>query len=349
MIKQPSYKYKQNCGSETLEREYKIMSFYTGGLPITMDIAEELVLNSKWIFNEYIIKNIKTYIRTYLPKYICGFMNTLSDNKSGKFIIGIDDNGIIEGIPFQGDFNILEIKSYMNKIIDEMIVPITNTSKEFIKEHIKINLIPVYYKNRLLTAHCPLLDKFYKKYKESELKYQEKTIAYKNWYDKSHIYFKKLVILFNNPITRKELRNYIYERDPNNPVLDIIDSDIELTQLPFNSVKNFKQDINSPYYWLCKWKDEIIAYNKSIKPIHFQKPTINAFINPHTIISRITPMIPWWMQLNDNMKLYILEFDIIKPNIYTDLNYIDALGRVMSSYRHIIENEPCCIPSSINT
>jgi len=348
MIKPLSYKYKQNCGEETLEREYKIMSFYTGGLPISMSIAEEFILNSKWVFNKYIFTNIKAYIKTYLPKYICGFMNTLSDNKFGKFIIGIDDDGTVEGFPFQGVLNIVEIQSYMEQVIDEMIIPVSETSKEFIKEHVKMNLIPVTYKNRLLTSHCPLLDKFYKKYKESEIKFQEYKLACKEWYEKSNIYFKKLVILFNNPNTRKELRDYIVEREPTSPVLNIIDSDVQLKQLAYNSIKNFKYDINSPFYWLCKWKDEKIIQNKSIKPIHYQKPTINAFINPHTIISRITPMIPWWMQLNDDMKLYVLEFDIIKPNVYTHLNYIDSIGRTMSSYRHIVENEPCCIPLSIN-
>jgi len=344
MIEQSSYKYKENCGKETLDREYKIMSFYTGGLPITMNIAEELVLNSKWMFNEYILTNIKVYVKTYLPKYICGFMNTLSDSKSGKFIIGIDDNGIVEGVPFQGFFDIAEIRAYMDKIIDEMIIPITDTSKEFIKECVKINVVPVKYKNKLLPSHCSLLDKFYKKYKESEVKYQEHKLIYKQWYDKSHIYFKKLVTLFNNPVTRQELRDYITKSEPDSPVLNIIDSDLQLVQLSYNAIKNLKHDKTSLYYWLCKWKDEMIIYNKTIKPLHHKKPSINAFVNPYTIISRITPMIPWWMQLNDNMKLYVIEFDIIKPEINTNLNYIDAIGRVMSSYRHIVENEPCCIP-----
>ena len=349
MLNSPMYKYKQNCGEETLEREYKIMSFYTGGLPITMNIAEELVLNSKWVFNEHILKSIEAYIKTYLAKYICGFMNTLSDSKSGKFIIGIDDNGIVEGIPFQGHFDISKIQSYMEQIIDEMIIPVTNTSKQFIKQHIKINLVPVVYKRKILQCHCPLLDKFYKDYKKSDLEYLKYKQTYKQWYDKSNIYFQKLITLFNNPDTRKELRDYIVAEEPDSPVLNIIDSDIILEQLPFNSVKNLKHDKSSPYYWICKWKDERIAQNKLIKPPHFQKSTINAFVNPHTIISRITPMIPWWMQVNKDMGLYVLEFDIIKPNVNTDLKYIDAIGRTMSSYRHIVENEPCCIPLSMNS
>ena len=53
-----------------------------------------IIVEEKYINNEYITK--------YIPKYISSFSNS---NIIGNIYIGINDNGIIEGIPFCGELN----------------------------------------------------------------------------------------------------------------------------------------------------------------------------------------------------------------------------------------------------
>merc|ERR1711907_407116 len=59
------------------------------------EILEKRIWNPK--LQPVIIKNLNIYIDSYLPKYICTFINT---NINGTFYIGINDYGEITGIPF---------------------------------------------------------------------------------------------------------------------------------------------------------------------------------------------------------------------------------------------------------
>lgn len=113
------YEYNEELGLETLSDEYKLFTFN----PILIDPDEslELLKNQKWVFNESTIQSVKTYLRLYLPKYISSYTHPVTKIQFGNLYIGVDDDGIIYGIPFQGKFPINIIEKEISDIFDSMV------------------------------------------------------------------------------------------------------------------------------------------------------------------------------------------------------------------------------------
>ena len=93
--------YLDDLGPETIDKEYKIVTIN----PIEVDNndARRFLINGKWYFNNSIIKTIKNYLNIYLSKYIATYSHIKSRLNYGYFYLGVADNGIIHGIPYQGE------------------------------------------------------------------------------------------------------------------------------------------------------------------------------------------------------------------------------------------------------
>ena len=111
--------YGNNIGKETVRCEYKELTWNHGGLEIDNELAEKLVNTSEWCFNDMILESINKYIKIYIPKYTSAFLNEESMTDKGEFYIGISDNGIVQGIPFQGDLNFDMDANVLEFISDE--------------------------------------------------------------------------------------------------------------------------------------------------------------------------------------------------------------------------------------
>ena len=107
--------YNQYIGNETLKDEFKEFTFNHIGLLFDSETAEQLIKSSKWIFNNLIKMNIEKYFRIYIAKYIVAFMDPLSEAPYGELYIGVNDKGVVQGIPFQGNLSEEMIKE---KIVD---------------------------------------------------------------------------------------------------------------------------------------------------------------------------------------------------------------------------------------
>ena len=128
MIKE--YEYNEELGYETISDEYKLFTF--NPIIIEPENCLESLKTKKWIFNESTILSIKTYLRLYLPKYISAYTHPLTKITHGNLFIGVDDDGIIYGVPYQGNFPINIIKEEISNIFNTMIrikdYSITNTN-----------------------------------------------------------------------------------------------------------------------------------------------------------------------------------------------------------------------------
>jgi hypothetical protein len=332
--------YQENIGIETTEREYKKFNFNFIGLPIKPSIAENLVKTSEFVFNKYIKKSIRKYLKIYLPKYISAFMDDNSTIENGELYFGISDDGIVEGIPYQGELKIKKLNNFINDIITNKIIC---TNKSEIIKNISVELIKVSYEN----TDIPIENPFYTKYTishniflENEKNFMEK---YKEWLDKMFNHTqKKLVELFNNEPSRTKIYNYIKNKDSLSNVLDLIDKGFQLEQKNHEEIATLKDDKTDPYYWVCEWKDGIIDELRPIKPVPSHRLDSYFFYNPQNIIINLSPMIPWWMQNNDNMNLYVLKISFKKLN--ETISYIDKNNINKRCYRTCINNNPCCMP-----
>ena len=331
--------YGQNYGNETLNREYKEFTFNHGGLEIDESEAESFVRESKWFFNNMIDASILKYLKIYLPKYTSAFLDEHSDVDSGEFYIGIADNGLIQGIPYQGTLDKKFIEEEINKILKSL------ESNNDLNSSIKVDIINIAYQRRNLNKVNDMYNKYLEHKKDIIIKTNNHKGRHKKWSVSHNRYAQRLVDIFNNITTKKELESYIKKSDPYSSVLNLIaDENFKLETKNHTEINEMKQDITSPYYWVCKFKDEGLDKTRKKRPINNIKKDILKHLNPMNILIKVSTMIPWWMQNNENMNLFVIKISFVKNHNNNQIYYYDTLKRRNRYYRTTSENKPCCLP-----
>jgi len=331
--------YGQNYGNETINMEFKEFTFNHGGLKIDDSYAEELVKKANWIYNDMIDKSIQKYLKIYLPKYVSAFLDENSEVDKGEFYIGIADNGLINGIPYQGIIDKNVIENEINKILKLL------DSNNDLDSSIKVDIINVVYQNRKLEKVNGMFNKYLEHKKEITNKMNNHKGRQKKWSINHSRYSQRLIDIFNNTTTRKELASYIKKFDPSSSVLDLIsDEKYKLETKNHTEINEMKQDENSPYFWLCKFKDEGLDKTRKKRPINNIKNEILRHLNPICILIKVSTMIPWWMQNNENMNLFIIKISFTKNHSNNQIYYYDFIKKRNRYYRTICDGKPCCVP-----
>lgn len=127
------YQYDKGC--ETLDNEFKILNLNLSNLDY--EEALELLKNGKWMFNWYIENTLSTYIEIYFAKYVVSFSDPMSKCVDPKLFIGIDDDGIVHGFPYQGNLSTDFIYHLVNKIFKKKYIVQMKILKKFIKIKLK--------------------------------------------------------------------------------------------------------------------------------------------------------------------------------------------------------------------
>ena len=335
--------HNEYLGNETLTREYKEFTFNHGGLEIDPYIAEDLIKSSKWIFNDLIRDNIQKYLRIYLPKYTVGFMDVLSEASNAELFIGINDAGIVQGIPFQGILTVDMIITEVQNVISEY-VKCDPKQKQFIIDNINVELTQIDYIPADISSTHDLLIKYYETKAEYDSKEQAFAKEFSVWYKEFTKYMAKLVDLFNLEPTRTELYNYILQKKPDSGVLKMMDDGYQLESRTHEEIIILKDDINNPYYWICEWKDLMIDSLKLVKPIPRHRAEVTPVFNPLNILTKLNCMIPWWMQKNEGMNLYLIKITFKKHQDINEIYYLDTFNKLNRCYRTIVDGNPCCMP-----
>ncbi len=329
--------YMDNIGNETIDKEFKIFNFFNIGLEISNDDGIELIISKKWIFNNYVIKNIKSMINIYLPKYTCAYLSNKLNNISSMYF-GVDDFGNVKGIPFQGDIDEKEIYNHIKEQINEKIK--CETENVNVLDYIDFELIKIKYENteNLFETHP-----HYQKYMELQQEYKNKKEKYlrkkQTWFKLSLRYNQKLLDLINNKETRQELINYIELMSPLNPAIKLLKSDIIFESCSTDELLMFKEDYNSVFHWVMKWKDKMLLFVKSIRPkFCFKLP---CYVYPTSILMGIDSMLPYWFEFNQNMNLYLIKFKF-KSHDKLKIQYKNIYNEWSSCIRLLNENGPSC-------
>ena len=329
-----NYVFNQNIGLEEEHREYKEFIFK---VPIDKKLAEESCKTNKFMFNKEIYDNICEYIKIYIPKYSCGYWN--SNIPKGELFIGVNDFGVMKGIPFQGKFPHDLIKQKIKKTIEECV-----DGKIDIEQMIKIKIHKVVFDvsktNELCNRYLQYLNEK-QLYHELYSNYQMTMIK---WHTRLAFVNKKLVDIVNDEKTRCELKKYIISKDPTNIVIDLLNSDYKLKSKTHVEVCLVKDDVNDPYHWVTTWKDEQLTKINSEKPLLIYD--FNTLHTPKKIVTGISDMIPHWINNNDNMNLYVIHIVFKKNTIKTDgyYQYFNVQTKKwLSCIRTIYNGEPACI------
>ena len=152
-----AFRYGQSLGKETIASEYKEFSFYHSGIPYDKKEITEFLTSFRWDFNDLVRKSIKNYLDIYLPKYACAFLDQNSETDHGELYIGVDDNGFVHGIPYQGEIGgIGEIGE----------IGITSTSDW--KKYVKIEFIPVSYSHKPVKEVLPAMSNYFQRHEKTQ-------------------------------------------------------------------------------------------------------------------------------------------------------------------------------------
>jgi len=334
---------QHNQKKESLSIEYKSVHLLT--LQMTDEEAIKCIRNSIWTnkLNECSIISLSNMICNVLPRYIAGCLH--KDYTANHCIVnfGINDEGIKEGVLYDGNLrNALNWTNIIKYIFENKILC---ANKDIIEKYISIKIIKLKKnkENILDEPENSLLNLYELEIKKLEQKQCDYEVKYKAWEKVFRKYMKQLTVLFNEYETRNEFREYILQKNPNSSVIDLIDSNYILEYFNHKEISIEKSNNDSPYTWLCIWRDELMKDILAKKP----KKTFNfkPFMTPLKIIQTQTTMIPHWLAKNPKLKRYVIAIKIKKPKLYIgDIQYYDEYsGTYKKTLRTLSpRGDPCC-------
>jgi hypothetical protein len=335
-------------GNEDLNTEFKEFSFHNSDLVLSNQLAESYCHNYRFDFNLNVLTNVNRYIERYLPKYTCAFLNI---NVEGTLYFGVNDYGFVKGIPFQGDIPINTIKKRVFDIIQ------TNIKNPFgqevdLNKLISVDIIKINNPPEPTKAIPQTFSKFLDKKKIYIKAYNDFIKKNNKWKVRFNYFSQKLVDLVNNEDSRDMIIVYIRNIDPTCNVISMLESDYILEYKCHDEVISVKTDPTNPYYWVCKWRDDMIRILKKSKPI-FEVHDFYPII-PYNLIISTDEMIPYWIHNNQSMNLYLIKINFKTLNstfkvktsskqYFSYFRYDD--NKLISCYRNILHNgDPVCTP-----
>jgi hypothetical protein len=350
--------YDDFIGLETVYKEYKEISFQHVGIPYDDSAVNDYLHNFQWDFNSLIYQSIEKYIRIYLPKYICAFFdkNNIYTSKESSLHIGVSDSGLVKGIPFQGTLTIDDI--FSKETVEYLVDSIECSDKNWLN-NISITLNEIEYgngngnSNDDTSSIHPKLKEYEQKKKILDRNIRRHNRKYVKWQKKNEYYTQKLVDLYNHPKIRKEFISYLRAKGENEMIARIQGGEI-IEQKPYDEIRRYREEGNNLYYWLCRWKDEMLEKIRSKKPIREKAyknmlSHMDTMHDPMRIFTTISNMIPWWMTHNKGMKLYIVNFTFKHPSEpFEHISYKEKTGKWSKCFRAVNDQkQPCCMPYEI--
>ncbi len=360
-----NFEYNDDLGCEKLNMEYKL--FTLNPLLIEQDDALELLRNGKWAYSQSIIESIKTYIRVYLPKYIASYTHPLTNIKSGDLYIGVDDDGIIYGIPYLGTIPSQIIQDEINNVINSHLRVKGNNSLsvlDLVKKNVTFELLPI--SKGKFNARNEVYEKYIEKHNLMIAKHQTYLQKKKTWENLIYSFTKKLHNMLNNPETRRDIIMFIKEKSgylkksfntKYSRVYHLCDfrdyydftseirSDFQYKSMKHETIDQMKNNPTNIFYWVTKWKDSKTSIIKDIKPSKSFRVNTNKNY-PFFLLSQVHRMIPYWCTVNPELKLHLLKINIksLGDNDIV-LEYKDPNGNWNESYRKIVKGEPMSFPT----
>ena len=334
------YIYGEFTNNEDLETENKTCSLNSSDLKFTLEAAENYCsTNSFEDFNIIVKKNLKKKLKHYCPKYWAGFANGGVIN--GKLTLGVDDWGIIRGIPYIGELPYEDLKDKIKKYLNLYLRNEKNIKINY-EEFVEIKFIKLRYNELEVEKYYKQQHPEFLRYLEKKKEYDEKIRVireeFENWKIRYSFIQQKLVNLLNNSESRililNFMRTYVPEvhiltisgynninlEEDRNFVVKLLESDYKFKPLTGNESREFFVDRKNPYCWAYEWKEykckELMLLRPSPSRILF--PEVNT---PFNLINSVVNMIPYWMANNENINLYLLQLNFKFDKVEIDKSF----------------------------
>lgn len=201
-------------------------------------------------FDHIVIINIRKYIDIYLSKYVSSFHNCKTKSKDAMdFIIGINDDAEITGIPYSGDM--IDLQNHLSTYTANHLLKNVNdrccldVNIEIHKCDIKMELLDDTYVTDQIIKQRTILNY----YNILNRKYNKKR---KQWIKKIMKYKGKLSTALNDETFLEEFIDHMKSIDKYKEFENDITIGYEFDQ---DSVKHFKENDKHFMFWLIKYKD----------------------------------------------------------------------------------------------
>jgi hypothetical protein len=319
-----------------------------------------------------ITNDINEYITKYIPKYISSFSNS---NIIGNIYIGINDNGIIEGIPFCGELNKNTIKTYIKSVITNSrgytiaSMPSVDAGGICVNKYYHIhddNITKWYYDNikvKIIKINKSQIDNDADENTKKLINIENQNSTniniwnnyiydYNKWHSQMANCTYKLIYYLLNDNKKKDIIEYINSAFKNNNNLDksklnsLIafftknDDYYKNLNLTLEYVEEIIKDDYAPIKWLIKYKDHLVYKTKLLKP---QKPQVRIDKSLYyRYANNILNIKQQLINLHKNINFYIIKITI--PNMdNTYLKYRTSENSFwMSRTRILSDIGPIC-------
>jgi hypothetical protein len=286
-------------------------------------------------FDYLVINNLERYIDIYLSKYASSFHNSKTKESSPmNFIIGVNDDSEITGIPFSGCIDALcdHLKQYMNQHIDfymkdKCCLQFDITTKE-------CEIDPAYLDDSFLAQQIEHHNRIMNHYHICNRKYTKKR---KHWFNTIMRYKGKLQNAVCDPLFIEEFSEYLKSIHKYEAFKQHLHTNY--TYDP-DQVKYFKDDPEHFMYWVIQYKDMKANEWMAKKPI---PPSLQKLPNIEFCASTQLSMLRYRLiHGNQKLKYFTICITISKNNHCSKKLYFKDhrhhLWRTMC--RMIDNNEP---------
>ncbi len=364
--------YLDDIGCETEEQEYKVFtlnSYITG-----RHDGFKLLKSGIWSFDDLIESTLKIYIQTYFTKYISTFSHPQTTVKTGSLYIGVDDDGLVHGIPYSGNLTEEFIKGQISHNLNKLRGANNYDCVQKYIDLAKISIIKLDkrdYETRL--EECALdmdfSSKTYLKIKSNmkidEGKHSEYIIKKRRWQK----FFKSIPQKINDIMNNKKIRGQIIDlikgkststtklapqykniygyceiKDDYWNMIYELKSDKIFQQVTYESAEKIRNNTLSPIYWGLAWRDLKTTPSKVLKPQPYRLK-YNYKQYSMLMATQVPKMIPSWIKQNPKLNLYVIKITFsgnISPELF--LEYQDNSNEWVRSFRTNIDGDPYCQP-----
>ena len=347
----PQYYLGDIIGPELLKREFKELCLLN--MHIFFENNELMLLFYKKIaldslrFNDMIYYTLNQYVQRYLPKYIGNFSKA---GISGDLYFGVNDCGLIEGIPFYGNIELEIIKKMLLnavsnsrgvRIVDDNSIQYDKSIVDFYYTNLKINI----YSLNLIDSDSIEFemnkDQQFDELAKLEKKNQQIIDSWKiyhhlnnMWHQTLSKYAGKLLNYLTDNDMRKEVINFVlndfksnnsYDKSKLKSIIDFLSHESSYYEELLISIDYIEEIIKNPYYpikWIISYKDYMLANIKKTKPIPPSiKPESCLYLKYCNNISNISSFL---MSSNSDINFYLIKISVpIMESTYLEYRYTD--------------------------
>lgn len=285
--------------------------------------------------NDIMMYNIYKYLDIYLPKYSCAFHNS-NHQDDMLFVIGVDDEGEVTGIPYRGDLTRHQdaLRTHAEKLMRTELSDACCLSIDLrIKRcEVCVDLLDdtairtqLRFQN-LQRMYTQLIRRRYVKRR-------------KQWNADIMRYKGKLQSVFDNRAFRAEFELFLKERGLYARFEKVLSNEHYVIDL--DKVKDYKNNRDTLIWWLIQFKDLKVEECMRQKPT---PPVLSKQCNAEACsLTQLTHLRRRWIDRNPLLNYYVLEIRIrtVKKDCQRAIAFIDPRKRHWRRVtRYLEDNQP---------